>query len=211
MQEIRGQLLDLAAEHTRIALVVTNSDSRKSLGTISLEFLRSIIRKNGLSDHSIEAYFDEGILTSASIDSAHGFRPPNVTVHANEDSRTCLGIQLADLVAHSCSQLIRDRLSGRSKEVTLDANRYGVPSESLSWTLLITLRRALFTRKYVCSKADYDIDTDPVIVGPEDDEVDIGSNPEVLGWGLFMVDDLEEGVANSVKSALGRVWLGCMH
>lgn len=211
MQEIREQLLDLAANHTRIALVVADSNSRKSLGAISLRYLRSILGKNGLLDHPIESYFDEGILTSALINSEHDCRIPNLTIHASEDSRTCFGIQVADLVAHCASQLIRDGLSGHSKEISLNSEAYGAPSASLSWKLLITLRRAMFTRTFVYDCAEYDADTDPVVIGPDDDVVDIAMNPEMLGWGLYISDDVEGCVARSIEATLGRVWLGCMH
>lgn len=215
MAKVREELLDLTAACTRIAALFCPFSPSTPLGDEGLYALDVILRRNGLSRNRVAAYWDRGLFRSSQrlskvLDARPGLR--DVELWPEQDSRTCLGIQLADLVAHSLARLLRARLTGVSKTVRLGGIDAGYPVDEaeLGWLLRWTLRRSFFARPVVNAGDEFDPDTEPVILGPQDDPVAAHQYRELLGWGVQMTAQMDGGLRTAVEETFGYVWLGCM-
>jgi hypothetical protein len=126
-----------------------------------------------------------------------------------------LGIQVADAVAHSFGQILKEELSGKVKLIDIGGPNSGYAPGTqapLGWSLLMTLRHALMTRWMVYNGERYDAATDPVVLDPvRDDPVDYGQHPILLGWGIQVAPEAATELRQGLEHALGRIWLGCIH
>lgn len=125
-----------------------------------------------------------------------------------------MGIQLADVVAHSTGQMIREAVTGRQKMVGIGGPNTGYADDDrapLGWSLKMSLRYSLLRRPIVHTGQDFLRETDPVVVDPGEDYVAVAQHPEVSGWGVQIHDALSATVRVGVEQELGRIWLGCIH
>ena len=105
----RGVLMGIAGQHTRVAFAVSPAAARAELGEWCLEALATIVRRNGFHEVSFDAHFDEGILSAQASPARAALEACcDVAIRPNEDSKTCMGIQVADVVAHATGQMIRE-------------------------------------------------------------------------------------------------------
>lgn len=217
MKSARGSLLALASSKVRVAVFFGPFD-KTTLGKQSLQALQSILVRNGIWPSRLSVYFDEGIFPSV----REAYRLHRLfsylrgcRIYPREDSRLRLGIQVADAVAHSFGQILKESLTGTKKLVEIGGPGTGYRKGTkvpLGWDLLMTLRRGLFTRPMVYDGKRYLAATDPVILDPiYDDPVVYGQHPVLLGWGVQVAPDAGESLRQGVERALGRIWLGCIH
>ena len=81
----------------------------------------------------------------------------------------------------------------------------------LGWSLLMNLRYALLTRPIVYNGEPYFAKCDPVVLDPlNDDPVDFGQHPTLLGWGVQVAPESDGPLRRAVEEELGRIWLGCI-
>jgi len=217
MRAARDAVLRLAGSGTRIAVFVGSYD-RSSIGKHCLQALQSVLLRNGLASTPLDVYVDKDIFASAS--EAKRLQPlfralKNSRIHPREDSRLVLGIQVADVVAHSFGQIIKAEISGEAKEVDIGGPNTGYAEGTkapLGWSLLMSLRYALLTRPMAYEGDDYDLETDPVVLDPvHDDPVTYGQHPILLGWGVQVAPESNAELRSAVERSLGRLWLGCIH
>ncbi len=132
-----------------------------------------------------------------------------------EDSRSCVGIQVADAVAHSFGQIIKAALTGNEKMIDIGGPNTGYSGGTeapLGWSLLMNLRYALLTRPIIHNGEPYLAECDPVVLDPaNDDPVDFGQHPTLLGWGVQVAPEADASLRQAVEQKLGRIWLGCIH
>ncbi|MCK5231945.1 MAG: hypothetical protein KAR13_16855 [Desulfobulbaceae bacterium] len=174
--------------------------------------------RNAINPESLSVHFDEEIFPSlAETDRLHALfhSLKGCKIYGCEDSRTCVGIQVADTVAHSFGRIIKETLTNKEKMVDIGGTNTGYPKGTkapLGWSLLMNLRYALLTRPVVCNGEAYPIESDPVIIDPErDDPVDFSMNPILLGWGVQIAPEANSELRQAVDKGLGRLWLGCIH
>jgi hypothetical protein len=165
MQAAREGLLSLASFTTRVGVFVGQHE-RGTIGRHSLQTLQSIIVKNGIRPSRLDVYFDEDIFRSPQEARRlhalfHHLRAARI--HPKEDSRRPLGIQIADAVAGSFGQIVKEALTGRVKEIDIGGPNSGHAATlvSLGWGLLMSLRHALLTRPMVYRGESYAAATDP--------------------------------------------------
>jgi len=222
MRAARDGLLALAGSEANIAVFFGPFQSggfeRANLGKNSLQALQSTLVRNGLRPSRLSVYFDRGIFASASEATRlhrlfHYLRA--CRIHPQEDSRLRLGIQVADAVAHSFARILKEELTGEKKLVDIGGRGTGYPKGTkvpLGWELLMTLRHGLLTRPMVYEGGCYNAAADPVVLDPvNDDPVDYGQHPVLLGWGVQVAPEAPEALRQSVEQVLGRIWLGCIH
>lgn len=217
MQDARGRLLSLAGTSTKIA-VFFGPFSRPRLGRQSLQAVQSVLLRNGIDPSSLSIYFDQGIFPSkeeATRLQALFHYLASCQIHAAEDSRIRVGIQVADAVAHSFGQIIKASLSGKQKKIDIGGPNTGYLAGTeapLGWSLLMTLRYALLTRPIVYNGELYSAQCDPVVLDPmNDDPVVFGQHPTLLGWGVQVAPESGTMLRQAVEDELGRIWLGCIH
>jgi hypothetical protein len=213
----RKKLLNLAGTRSKIA-VFFGPFSRPRLGRQSLQAVQSVLLRNAIDPSKLSIHFDQEIFPSQE----EAERLQNLfhylarcRIHAVEDSRIRVGIQVADAVAHSFGQIIKAALTGKDKIIDIGGPNTGYPEGTdapLGSTLLMSLRYSLLTRPIVYNGETYAPECDPVILDPvNDDPVDFGQHPTLLGWGVQVAPEAGSELRQAVESELGRLWLGCIH
>lgn len=216
-QKLRDGLLRLAGQRARVALAVSPASARTELGGWCLSALETVVRRNGFLDVAFDAHFDEGIFESRNeavrlAARCGGLR--RVSLHPVEDSKKCLGIQVADVTAHVTAQVIREAITGQRKMVSIGGPETGYGDDEmapLGWSLKMSLRHGLLRRPIVHRGQSYHPEIDPVVVERGDDYVEIAQHPDVLGWGVQIHDALSANARSTVDRELGKIWLGCIH
>jgi hypothetical protein len=217
MRKGRENLLALAGNKSKIA-VFFGPFHRSHLGRQTFQALQSVLIRNAIQPESISVHFDEEIFPSQKeADCLHALfhSLKGCKIFACEDSRICVGIQVADAVAHSFGQIIKESLTDKRKMIDIGGPNTGYQEGTeapLGWSLLMNLRYALFTRPVVYNGKPYPATSDPVIIDPmRDDPVDFGIHPILLGWGVQVAPEAGTELRQAVDKELGRLWLGCIH
>jgi len=213
----RDKLLKLAGTSAKIA-VFFGPFNRSRLGRQSLQAVQSVLLRNAIDPSKLSIYFDQEVFPSQAeaerLQALFHFLA-GCKIHAVEDSCTRVGIQVSDSVAHSFGQIIKAALTGNDKTIDIGGEDTGYAegeTAPLGWALLMSLRHALFTRPVIYNGEKYDPKSDPVILDPvNDDPVDFGQHPILLGWGVQIAPEAETELRQAVESVLGRIWLGCIH
>lgn len=222
MRNVRDGLLSLAGSNAKVAVYFGPFNysrlDRAKLGKNSLQALQSTILRNNIRPSRLSVYFDRDIFPSESeADRLHRLFHylRACRIHPCEDSRLCLGIQVADAVAHSFAQILKEQITGKEKMVDIGGPCTGYAKGTmapLGWELLMTLRYGLLTRSMVYNGENYDASSDPVILDPvNDDPANYGQHPVLLGWGVQVAPEAQEVLRHAVERAFGRIWLGCIH
>lgn len=218
LQELRSTLLSLANSKAKNAIVFTDVSSRHDLGHELLHYLNLICIRNNIDTSRLDVYFDQGLFVS--IEEAQrlvcnfpSLAPAKLLFEQN--SVLTFGIQVADAVAHSIGQILREELSGHSKTVYLgkdEGYEDGTPAD-LGWTLLMGLRYSLYTRPviYEAHAMKLSPETEPLIVSDDDDIVQYAQHPELFGWGIFVSPKIDLSIQHGVRNRFDRLWLGCIH
>lgn len=217
LRNVRTKLTSIACCNTKIA-VFFGPFSRRMLGRQTLQALQSVVVRNGFEPEKLSVHFDAEIFKSTSeANRLHALfhSLSGCVIHAEEDSVTCRGIQVADLVAHSFGQIVKSAITGDEKTIDIGGSNTGYADGTkapLSWALLMDIRYAILTRPVICNGEHYDSATDPVVIDPEyDDPVNFGQHPVMLGWGVQVAPESDSILREAVEKRLGRLWLGCIH
>jgi len=124
LQRLRKRLRQaIIRSHTPIALLFAAPDRRALAGAVA-KALAQLIENNDLQRDQ-HVYFDQGIFRSAEQLQRLVRGEPALShcgMHWREDSRSRLGIQLADLVAHAGAYIVKEQMHGPSKTVHLGAD-----------------------------------------------------------------------------------------
>ena len=95
--------------HCRIGIVVVPASPLEILGREALKGLSKILSTNKFNSSTHQVFFDEGIFSS--VDSGEreargmcGAR--NCEFHFEQRSVKVLGLQVADLIAHTCATML---------------------------------------------------------------------------------------------------------
>jgi hypothetical protein len=134
MQRAREGLLSFANSRTRVGVFV-GPHERATLGRHSLQALQSIVVRNGIRPSSLDVYFDEGIFPSPKeARRLHGIfhHLRAARIHPKEDSRTRLGIQIADVVAGSFGRIVKEALTGKVKKIDIGGPNTGYEPGTIS-------------------------------------------------------------------------------
>ncbi|HEY6457802.1 MAG TPA: DUF3800 domain-containing protein [Steroidobacteraceae bacterium] len=213
----RDALMSFAAENAQLAIFF-GPFNRQHLGRQALQALQSVVARNAISPSLLTLYFDQGIfLSRKEAERLHGLFHflKECQLFAHEDSRARVGIQVADAVAHSFGQILRESLTGARKAIDVGGPESGYHKGTeapLGWALLTSLRHAMFTRPVVYNGQSYCAASDPVVLDPErDDPVTFGQHPVLLGWGVQVAPESGRALRRAVEDELGRLWLGCVH
>ena len=222
MRAVRDGLLTLADDDAKVSVYIGPFDAggfeRRNLGKNSLQALQSTLLRNSIKPSRLSVYFDRDIFPSESEAMRlhrlfHYLRA--CRIHTCEDSHLRLGIQVADAVAHSFAQILKEQITGKKKMVDIGGPGTGYPKKTmapLGWELLMTLRDGLLTRPMTQNGEQYDAAADPVILDPiNDDPANYGQHPILVGWGVQVSPEASEDLRYAVEKCFCRIWLGCIH
>lgn len=217
MQEARDKLLRVVRTRAKVAVVVAARDNEISLGMQCLQALQSITIRNGIACDGLNVHVDEGIFHSsrhAEIELAKFGYLSSISLFPCEKSHICRGIQLADLVAHTLSQAVRDGVSESPRMIDAGGADSGYEDDvkiPLSDLLVAGFSYSIICRQMVWAGDAFDPATDPLIIDPDSDGMSYGLYPEALGWGVQVSQRVPDNVRAAVAKVLGRIWRGCWH
>lgn len=179
--------------HQKIGFLVTPVDNRNILGDEAIKCLEKIIENNNLSDESHHVYFDESIGFSDSISKLD---PNKIQIHTDQKSHEFLGIQLADLCAHTLSIMLREQLGLICKAITHGSNAGFEPEVQmpLGYEMWATLRYSFFTQDSI---QPFDLDT--------------GWNLNIEPYAFYVSDDCDPSVQKAVMKRFSTIYVGCIH
>ncbi|RWR29905.1 hypothetical protein D2T31_08345 [Sinirhodobacter populi] len=198
LQKLRSAMMHYVGTNCRIAVCVVEGDRR--LGPAALRLLHSALSHPNLEGQDHEVFFDEGLFQSpksaADLASIEG-KFTQCRMHFEQDSRKLLGIQLADLVAHTCSTMLLETLGHVTKKVVLEApgdSAYDGQEVELGFEMWACIRYAFLSMAKQHSK----------------DELG-EATVKVFPWGLFIDESTSERVAAAAMRRFGENYLGCIH
>jgi hypothetical protein len=137
---LREAISQIVLEHCKLGVYIGPTHERPALLSAVADTARSIVSRNRLPAPQ-PVYVDGGIdskLPSVADDSINLIR--------NCDSKSVLGIQLADYVAYHCSYLLKCAMEGKSKTVLVEMPYHPKTDEEveLDWLMRTELRRNFF-------------------------------------------------------------------
>jgi hypothetical protein len=196
MMELRSALMSDIGGNRHIAIIVAPITQRSRLGSVVLNALTQFIDGNEIVDRSGDVFIDQGMFSSATngareaatYTALSGYR-----INVEQDSRVVLGIQLADLAAHTCAVMLLDQLGLVTKTVKAGENSGYDPEMDLElgFALWGQIRYSFFRRQH----PDRD---------PENPLLDTRS-------GLFIDPTSSTELVDAALARFGNVWMGCIH
>lgn len=171
MRAARDGLLSFAGSNAKIAVYIGPYGSmnfeRSALGKHTLQALQSTLVRNGITPARLRVYFDNDLFKSTKEGSRllnlfHYLKP--CSMYFEENSHFRMGIQVADAVANSFAQILKENLTGKEKIIDIGGEHSGYEKGTmvpLGWQLLMSLRHGLLTRPMVYDGSLYTPSTDP--------------------------------------------------
>ncbi|HYN81832.1 MAG TPA: DUF3800 domain-containing protein [Gemmatimonadaceae bacterium] len=190
--ELRRLLYRIAGAAT-IGITIAPYGDRSRFGLHTLTGLNHILNENVIS-RPVAVYLDQGLFQSK-----HEFDkwrresglPDDIDLTPECDSRRVPGIQVADLVAHTCAIALLGRLGISDKTIHDDEEG----EYQLSFEMWARLRYNFFTRNL----------TDPEL----QEEARRGLMDSRNG--LYLAPGCNEQLVQMADERFGRTWLGCIH
>jgi hypothetical protein len=108
-----------------------------------------------------------------------------------------LGIQLADIVAHTCSTMLLETLGHITKKVVLNTpgdSLYDGLEVELGFEMWAGIRYAFLAKNKEKPKDDFDL-----------------ANVDVYPRGLFIDESASEQISTAAMERFGENYLGCIH
>lgn len=198
LQRLRRALKAFIGMKCKIAVCVVDGDKR--LGPAALKLLNNALTHPYLFGHDHQIFFDEGLFQSskaavALVEDNEALK--DCEFHFEQDSRQIMGIQLADVVAHTCSTMLLETLGHITKKVVVNAPNdsvyHGLEIE-LGFEMWAGIRYAFLSQNKLNPKDDFDL-----------------ANVDVYPWGLHIDDSVDERIASAAMERFGEIYLGCIH
>ncbi len=196
LRDLRSALSVLVHHSCKIGVVVAPVDDRNRIGEIVLHGLAKMLETGVLPAEERTVFLDQGMFRTAEQAARLAQETPilrDQLICAEQDSREILGIQLADLVAHTCSAMLRAQLGGTEKTVKAGDNSGYDPDMDveLEFLLWASLRYAFISRPDTSRWKDEPVvDTTP---------------------GLYVDPACFVKLSAAALERFGAVWLGCIH
>jgi hypothetical protein len=195
LQKLRSKLRTYMHHNCRVALSVVSLD--KQLGPASLLLLQKALAHGRLEGKEHEVFFDQGLFASKQ---AGANLAASITglgqckFHFEQDSKLIAGIQIADLVAHTCSTMLLDAL-GLIKKKVRDPERY-VEDDTidLGFEMWATIRYAFLCESNSKPRNEADL-----------------AIANVEPYGLYVDDGVNQSIARAAFDRFGEMYLGCIH
>lgn len=197
----RENLREVLHECGRVALVILPASDVTALGHEALVGLRTFLNANGLVRENHRVYLDAGLFKTKEEAQAIAHRltlHTRVTLHPESDSRSVIGLQLADLVAHTASIMLLEQLGIVTKTVKAGPNSGYDPDLDIEigFELWATLRY-----KFFCS--------DPPDPNTWKSQQDF--HAKVEPYGLYISSFCSAELAKAARERFGYMYLGCIH
>lgn len=198
LQKLRQRLKAFIGRRCKIAVCVAHGS--KALGPASLELLKNAVSHPWLEGKQHEVFFDEGLFSSeraANVAVQDVKELKDCSFHFEQDSKEVLGIQLADIVAHTCSTMLLETLGHITKKIIVNAPKdtvyHGLEIE-LGFEMWADIRYAFLSQNKPDPEDDFDL-----------------VNVDVYPWGLYVDSSVEDAIASAAMERFAENYLGCIH
>ncbi len=192
MIDVRDQLKSYVRNNCGISIIVLPRKNRDKLGAETINAFHKMVQFNTIND-PMSIYFDEGIFKNIKdgqkIASQYSFDRCNFNFKTS--SVTCKGIQLADLVAHTCSVMLLDQMGLINKTIKAGDNSGYAPDTDieLGFELWASIRGNFFCKQKAVSSPYY-------IVEP---------------YGLYISHLCSNSLSIKARERFGETYRGCIH
>lgn len=197
IRELRDDLTCLVARQLHVAVCVTGSEA--TIGDGSLALLFKMMRHEMLAGAFHEVYFDQDVFSKriSKVNAYHSLIQKNVRLHFDQDSKQIRGIQIADLVAHTCATMLAETLGLISKTSWYGwEDGFETPTEiPLGYALWAQIRHRFFCEPP--SHPDTWKDGMPIA--------------NVRPYGLHIGSDVLEPIREAADKRFGEMYYGCIH
>jgi hypothetical protein len=197
----RSLLKSIVHDHCRIGVVVAPHEPRHLIGYEALRGLNKILSTASFRSTSHEVFFDRGIFASAGAGKRDAETACNVwpcKFNFEQDSRRVFGLQVADLIAHTCATMLLARLGVVKKTVKAGLNSGYDPDSDmpLEFELWAGFRSNFFA-------------TGPPPVDTWKSQLDF--KIDVESKGLHISNSCDESIKNAALSRFASMYVGCIH
>jgi len=197
MALVRNDLKRILSNYCQIGIVVLPSAYRVRIGYETLKGLRQFIAKNEINE-DIKVFFDQAYFKNLANGERYikDLKFKNCQIYLENDSKKVRGIQLSDLVAHTCSIMLLETLGLIHKKVKAGENSGYDPDLEidLGFELWATIRY-LFLHQPINKRIESSDDL----------------NVNVLSYGLYISEFCDKELRKSVTKRFGTNYLGCIH
>jgi hypothetical protein len=195
-QLLRSQLCELLSDtRSRIAVAVTPRADRETAGTDMLSLLARLKSQGALGPSEPRVWLDEGLLTKTATNWLSKHPAHGLLVQPERNSRDVLGLQLADLAAHTTATMIRCELGSIRKMVPAGPDSGYDPEE------LFPLEAELWAR------LRFSLAGKPMFP----DAHEITELAMCAAFGLRINERCSQPVKDAAEKQLGAIYLGCIH
>jgi hypothetical protein len=199
MINVRQDIKNIIRNHCKIGLVILPSSERANIGIETLKGLKQIIESNDF-EQDFEVFIDENYFRNADtgIKLAKEINLNNGKLNLEVDSKLVKGIQLADLVAHTCSTMMLEKLGLVTKQVKVGENSgYDDPD------MEVEIGFELWADLRYCFLGKLD-----------EEKLNNGDEPPINKtepFGLYISELCNEELATNTRQRFGEIYLGCIH
>ena len=196
----REKLRTIVREHCRLAVVVAPDEPREMLGGEALVCLNKVLQTNSFRSDSHEVFLDQGLFRHEGEGKEHiPFMLTRLcTFSFEQNSREVLGLQLADVIAHTCASILLDELGVLKKKVKAgESSGYDPNLEiDLAFELWASVRHNFFAA---------------APPPPATWESQLDFQVDVESRGLHVALACEDRLRTAAVSRFGSMYLGCIH
>lgn len=197
MLMVRKDLKYIITSSCKIGLIILPSDKRQFIGEETLKGLKSILDSNNLKN-DLTINIDENYFKSKKVGLkyAQDIGLPYEQLNLEVDSRKTKGIQLADIVAHTCATMLLEKLNLIDKKVKAgQKSGYDPDTEiEIGFELWASIR--------------YNF------LGVLDDNFlnGIGDPIKITEpYGLYISEYCNEILRKNIKERFSKIYMGCIH
>lgn len=196
--QAREEMFALLSNDRKIGVLVAPYGSRPRLGEYAIEALAKLATANELLGDHLKVFFDEGLFRPREVGTASAERvglPDTWDICLEQDSKEVLGLQMADLVAHTAGGMLLSQMRMATKTVKAGENSGYDPDDEvpLDFELWARLRWSFFHGGPV-GESDLDLAT-----------------MMVRDFGFFCSPDCSSTLAEAADRCFGTAFRGCIH
>jgi len=196
MMQLRSRLMSHIQGNRKLGLIVAPIADRSRVGSVVLQGLAHFVDANEIVDRSGVVFIDQGMFRSikaAQSEASKHSMLASYKINFEQDSRTVLGIQVADVAAHTCATMLLDQLGIIRKTVKAGENSGYDPDMDLElgFSLWGQVRYSFFRHTHAER-------------GSENPLLDSRS-------GLFVAPTCSRELAEAALARFGDVYMGCIH
>ncbi|HWZ22789.1 MAG TPA: DUF3800 domain-containing protein [Cytophagaceae bacterium] len=199
MEKVRHELRNLLYnKRCQFGLVIVPRNERQNAGFECLLALNQFIKYNNITE-PVDLYFDEGLFPSVNkaIKASKYMDSANLNFYFEQNSITVKGLQLADLVAHTTSIMLKAKMGLTKKNIQIPyaSDPNDLIDVSIEFALWASIRYNFF-----CKKTKKPIN-DPII----------DATLDVEPYGLYISEKCEATLAENARATFSTVYVGCIH